>query len=48
MKPGAYVGSISAPTTPPHTWPQVTHDGVVWLVAPVYVAPVARDRKSVV
>jgi len=42
VKPGAYVGSISAPSTPPHTWPKVIHDGVVWLVSPVYVAPVAR------
>ena len=37
-----YVGSISSPSTPPHEWPLVTHDGVIWQVAPVYVAPVAR------
>lgn len=37
-----YVGTLTAPTTPPHTWPQVTHEGVIWLVSPVYVSPVAR------
>lgn len=37
-----YVGSISSPSTPPLEWPLVTHDGVIWQVAPVYVAPVAR------
>lgn len=37
-----YVGTIAFPTTPPSTWPIVTHDGILWQVAPVYVAPVAR------
>ena len=37
-----YVGSISMPSTPAHEWPQVIHEGVLWLVSPVYVSPVAR------
>ena len=38
----SYVGTISTPKGPVESWPIVEHEGELWHVAPVYLAPVAR------
>lgn len=41
--PDIDVGATSCPDGPVESWPVVELDGVEWHVAPVYVAPIARD-----